>query len=66
MYDAGRNEVKNKGVKPTRPPRIQELRKLGLCVEEMGAHRGEDNVTKAHIVAGYVFEWSDLASLSRR
>lgn len=37
--------------KATGPPLIQELRNLGLYVEEMGAHRGQDKITKTNAVA---------------
>jgi predicted phage terminase large subunit-like protein len=37
--------------KGTGPPLIQELRAVGLIVEEMGAHRGHDKVAKTNAVS---------------
>ena len=52
--------------KATGPPLIQELRKAGLYVEEMGAHRGQDKVTKTHSVADMFSSGAIWAPLSRR
>jgi hypothetical protein len=39
-------------VKSTGPPFIEELLKVGLYIEEMGAHLGQDDVAKANAVVG--------------
>jgi predicted phage terminase large subunit-like protein len=52
--------------KATGPPLIQELRKVGLLVEEMGAHRGQDKTTKTNAVADMFSSGAIWAPLNRR
>ena len=51
--------------KATSPPLIQELRNVGLCVEEMGAHRGQDKLTKTNAVADMFSSGAVSGALSR-
>jgi predicted phage terminase large subunit-like protein len=52
--------------KGTGTPLVQELRKVGLFIEEMSAHRGFDKVAKSNSVADMFSSGSIWAPLSRK
>jgi predicted phage terminase large subunit-like protein len=52
--------------KATGPPLIQELRKVGLYVEEMPAYRGHDKIVKTNSIADMFSSRAVWASLKHR